>query len=76
MMQYATGPRVPDTDGGLERIKRLEQQLAREPARSSGRRELTEVVHIEADLYRKSLDEQQAAATRTMQRERATEHLI
>jgi hypothetical protein len=76
MMQKSTGPLFPDSDGGLERIRRLEEQLARQPARSSGRRELTEAVHIEADLYRKSLDEKQAAATRLMQRERATKHLI
>jgi hypothetical protein len=75
MMQNSTGPLLPDRDGGLERIKRLEQQLARQPFNSTGRRELVEAVRIEADLYRKSLDKWQAEATRTMQEERA-KHLI
>jgi hypothetical protein len=76
MMKTYIGPPTPDCDEGLERIKRLEQQLARQPAHSSARRELAEVVRIEAHLYRKSLDERQAAASRTMQEERATKHLI
>ena len=75
-MQNSAGPSLPDMDEGLERIKRLERQLARQPVNSSGRRELVEAVRIEAHLYRKSLDERQAAATRTMQEERAAKHVI
>jgi hypothetical protein len=69
--QDPTEPVVPDTDAGLERIKRLEQQLALKPGRSSGRRALAQAVRIEAHLYRKSLDVGQAAATRSKTSERA-----
>jgi hypothetical protein len=52
-----------DADAGLERIKKLEQLLAASPANSLQRRELTDVIRIEATAYRKSLDVDQAAKT-------------
>jgi hypothetical protein len=69
--QSVTGPVALDADAGLERIKRLEEQLALERDGSPGRRELAQAVRIEADLYRKSLDTRLAAATRTKKFERA-----
>ena len=50
-------------DAGLERIKALERQLALAPANSLQRRELTQAIRIEATVYRKSLDVDQAART-------------
>lgn len=47
-------------DAGLERIKRLEEQLARAPVNSGRRRQFARAIRIEADLYRKSLDAEQA----------------
>jgi hypothetical protein len=75
-MQYDTGSGVPDADAGLERITRLEAQLARKPGRGSAHRKLALAVRIEAYLYRKSLDAQQAAATRVKQSERAIKPVI
>jgi hypothetical protein len=72
----ATGAVVPDADAGLERIKRLEEQLARKPGRSTEHRGLAEAVRIEADLYRKSLDARQAAASRSKKSERAIKTVI
>jgi hypothetical protein len=56
-------PPAPDGDAGLERIKHLQGQLARAPHDSSQRRELTALIRVEANAYRKSLDVQQATAT-------------
>ena len=52
-----------DPDARLERIKKLERLLAVSPANSRQRRELTQVIRIEATVYRKSLDADQAAET-------------
>jgi hypothetical protein len=56
-------PPGPDGDDGLERIKHLQARLTHAPHDSSQRRELTALIRIEANAYRKSLDVQQAAAT-------------
>jgi hypothetical protein len=50
-------------EAGLERIKKLERRLAVSPANSRQRRELTQMIRIEATAYRKSLDADQAAQT-------------
>jgi hypothetical protein len=60
-----------DADAGLERIKRLEQLLALEPGDSTARREIAEMVRIEAGLYRRSLDARQAAATQSKKSDRS-----
>ena len=60
-----------DVDAGLERIKRLEQRLAREPGDTSAHREMAEVVRIEAGLYCRTLDARQAVATHSMKSERS-----
>jgi hypothetical protein len=52
-----------DADAGLERIKKLEALLAASPANSLQRRKLADVIRIEAAIYRKSLDADQAAKT-------------
>jgi hypothetical protein len=71
------GSVVPaDADAGLDRIKRLQEQLQKAPRRSTGRRALAKVVRIEAGLYRKSLDIRQAAETRTKKLERAITRVI
>ena len=62
---------APDSDAGLERIKRLEERLALEPGDSTARREIVKVVRIEAGLYRRSLDVRQAAATHSKKSERS-----
>jgi hypothetical protein len=69
-MHFTQSP-APDADAGLERIKRLEQRLALESDDSTARRELAEAVRIEAGLYRRSLDTQQAAATHSKKSERS-----
>jgi hypothetical protein len=43
-------------DAGLERIKSLEEQLAKAPANSARHRQLARAIRTEAALYRKSLD--------------------
>jgi hypothetical protein len=48
-------------DAGLERITRLEEQLARAPMNSDRRRLLTRAIEVEADLYRKTLDKAQSS---------------
>jgi hypothetical protein len=55
--------RVAEADAGLERIKHLEEQLALEPLNSRQHRTLSAAIRIEANVYRKSLDTEQAAAT-------------
>jgi len=54
----------PDAYAGLERIKHLEEQLARASVDRSERRLLAAAIRIEAVAYRKSLDTDQAAAMR------------
>jgi hypothetical protein len=54
----------PDAYAGLERIKHLEEQLARASIDSPERRLLAAAIRIEAGAYRKSLDTNQAAAMR------------
>src|SRR5437667_6917113 len=55
--------RITTADAGLERIKQLEELLARAPSNSRQRRGLKAAIRIEAHAYRKCLDAQQAAAT-------------
>jgi hypothetical protein len=55
--------RVTEADAGLERIKRLEEQLAPTPVNSRLHRALSAAIRIEANAYRKSLDTEQATAT-------------
>ena len=50
-------------DASLERIKKLERLLAESPANSLKHRELADAIRIEAAVYRKSLDADQAART-------------
>ena len=52
-----------DADAALERIKKLGKLLAASPANSLQHRKLTDVIRIEAAVYRKSLDADQAAKT-------------
>ena len=54
----------PDAYAGLERIKRLEQRLARARLKNRRQPELTRAIQIEAHAYRKTLDREQAAGTR------------
>jgi hypothetical protein len=54
----------PDAYAGLERIKHLEEQLARASVDRAERRMLAAAIRIEAVTYRKSLDTDQAAAMR------------
>jgi hypothetical protein len=54
----------PDAYAGLERIKHLEEQFARASVESREHRLLAAAIRIEAVAYRKSLDADQAAATR------------
>jgi hypothetical protein len=51
-------------DAGLERIKHLEERLARARDKGPQHARLTEAIRLEANAYRKSLDSEQAAATR------------
>jgi hypothetical protein len=48
-------------DAGLARIRHLEEQLARTRVRTGRHREFAKSIRIEAGLYRKSLDNAQAA---------------
>jgi hypothetical protein len=52
----------PDVYAGLERIKHLEAQFARASVDSREHRRLAAAIRIEAVVYRKSLDADQAAA--------------
>ena len=61
--------RVNHTDAGAERIRRLEEKLARAPVRSRQGRALTMAIRIEARAYRKALDTEQATATHDAIRE-------
>ena len=69
-MDVTQSPRA-DADAGLERIRRLEERLALEPGDSTARREISKAVRVEAGLYRKALDSQQAAATLSKKSERS-----
>ena len=51
-----------DQDAGLERLKDLEEKLARTPASSHQRIKLIGAIRTEASAYRKSLDAEQAKA--------------
>jgi hypothetical protein len=62
---------LPNTDAGLERIKRLEMRLALEPVDTTAHRAIAAAVRIEAGLYRRSLDARSAAATHTKKSERS-----
>jgi hypothetical protein len=53
---------VTGADAILERIKRLEAQLAAAPVKRGQHRALSAAIRIEADAYRKSLDAEQAKA--------------
>ena len=59
-----TVARVDETHARLERIKHLAEQLAPAPVDSRQRHRLSAAIRIEADAYRKSLDIEQAAASR------------
>jgi hypothetical protein len=51
-----------DQDAGLERLKDLEEKLARAPAGRPQRLKLIDAIRIEAEAYRKSLNAEQAKA--------------
>jgi hypothetical protein len=57
------GPSL-DGEAGLERIKHLEELLARARVKNRRQPELIRAIQIEANAYRKILDREQAAATR------------
>ena len=64
MKGKTTVARVKARDGGIERIKQLvEEQLARTAVNSRQHRALSAAIRIETDVYRKSLDAEQARAT-------------
>jgi hypothetical protein len=54
--------RVTESETTLERIKHLERQLASATVNSFQHRQLNAAIQIEANLYRKSLDTEQATA--------------
>jgi hypothetical protein len=49
-----------DQDAGLERLRDLEEKLARAPAGRPRRLKLIDAIRVEADVYWKSLDAEQA----------------
>jgi hypothetical protein len=55
--------RVNKSEAGAERIRNLEEELARAPVSSRERRMLTTAIRNEAEAYRKALDTEQATAT-------------
>ena len=61
MTRNAAVDRLTSGAAGLERIRHLEEQLARAPVDSREHRTLTAAIAIEAGAYRKSLDAEQAA---------------
>jgi len=78
MKQPTTILRITTTEALIERIVRLEDQLAHSPVNSRQRRVTRAAIRIEADAYRKSLDVAQAAAThdpRVPRPRRGTAHL-
>jgi hypothetical protein len=56
------GAASPGVYAGLERIKHLEEQYARAKVNSREHRQLAAAIRIEAVVFRKSLDADQAAA--------------
>lgn len=50
-----------DSEDAVERIRLLEETLARAPAHSGMRRDLARAIRVQADAYRKALDVEQAA---------------
>ena len=48
-------------NAGIERICRLEEELSCAPANSRRHQLLARAIRLEADLYRKTLDAEQAA---------------
>jgi hypothetical protein len=63
MKRNSAVARVTEAEAGLERIVRLEEQLAPAPLNSRQGRTLRAAIRLEADAYRKSLDVEQAEAT-------------
>ena len=63
MKRNTTVGRVNQTEAGAERIRNLEEELARAPVNSRERRTLTTAIRNEAGAYRKALDTEQATAT-------------
>jgi hypothetical protein len=55
--------RLTEVDAGLERIKHLEEQLAPALVNGRQRRGSMAAIRIEAEVYRKSHDTEQARAT-------------
>jgi len=53
-----------DADAALERIRHLEERLARAKVKNRWQPELARAIQIEAHAYRRTLDREQAAATR------------
>jgi BMFP domain-containing protein YqiC len=49
-----------NSEDAVERIRQLEETLARTPAGSGMRRDLAKAIRIQADAYRKALDVEQA----------------
>ena len=54
---------IVEADAGLVRLTRLEKQLAFAPVNSRQYRTVSALIRIEAGMYRKSLDTEQATAT-------------
>ena len=50
-----------DSEDAVERIRQLEETLARAPAHSGIRNDLAKAIRTQADAYRKALDAEQAA---------------
>jgi hypothetical protein len=50
-----------DSEDAVERIRLLEETLARTPAGGGLRRSLAKAIRTQADAYRKALDAEQAA---------------
>ena len=63
MKGHTTVGRVSKSEAGAERIRNLEEELARAPVSGRERRLLTTAIRNEAGAYRKALDTEQATAT-------------
>jgi hypothetical protein len=50
-----------NSEDAVERIRQLEEKLARAPAKSALHRDLTKAIGIEATAHRVALDSEQAA---------------
>lgn len=50
-----------DSEAAVDRIRLLEETLARTPAGGGMRRSLARAIRIQADAYRKALDVEQAS---------------